>query len=379
MPKIRIGLIGYGGIGRVHAAAYRAIPFHYGLPADSIQIAGVATSRAETAARAANEIGCAFHSADYRELLAREDIDAVDICTPNDSHHAIVAAAAAAGKHIYCEKPLAMTVAEAESMAQAVARAGLKAQMTFNFRFFPAILRARQLMDAGFLGRVFSFRGRYHRSSYISSEKPMSWRLRRAITGGGALFDLGSHILDLLYFLLGDFAEVNATLETLIKERPSAAGAAEITPVDVDDIALLQARLADGTLGTVEISRMGTGATNDLTFEIFGDRGAIRWTLDDPAWLYVYDLRDAEGPYGGERGFRKIEAVGRFAGGKAPDPSMTPDFMRVHAECQYQFIRSIWDDKPTSPSFDDGLHIQRIMDAAERSSKRGAWVRLGDD
>ena len=376
MPKIRIGLIGYGGIGRVHAAAYRALPFHYGLPAESIQIAGVATSRAETAAQAAAEIGCGFHTADYHELLARDDIDAVDICTPNNSHHEIVLAAAAAGKHIYCEKPLALNVAEAERMAQAVDRAGVKAQMTFNFRFFPAIMRARQLIDGGFLGRVFSFRGRYHRSSYISSEKPMSWRLRRAVTGGGALFDLGSHILDLLYSLLGDFTAVNATLDTLIKERPSASGAAEKTPVDVDDIALLQARLADGSLGAVEISRMGTGATNDLTFEAFGDRGAIRWSLDDPAWLHVYDLRDVDSPLGGQRGFRKIEAVGRYAGQKAPDPSMTPGFMRAHAECQYQFIRAIWNDTPTSPSFDDGLHVQRIMDAAERSSVKGGWVDL---
>ena len=200
MSKIRIGLIGYGGIGRVHAAAYRAIPFHYGLPADSIEIAGVATTRTETAKRAAAEIGCDFFTDDYRALLLRDDIDAVDICTPNNSHHEIVLAAAAAGKHIYCEKPLAMNVAEAASMANAVHSTGVKAQMTFNFRFFPAIMRAKQLIDAGFLGRVFSFRGRYHRSSYISSEKPMSWRLQREITGGGALFDLGSHILDLLYF-----------------------------------------------------------------------------------------------------------------------------------------------------------------------------------
>ncbi len=376
MSKIRIGLIGYGGIGRVHAAAYRAIPFHYGLPADSVEIAGVATTRTETAKRAAAEIGCDFYTDDYRALLLREDIDAVDICTPNNSHHEIVLAAAAAGKHIYCEKPLAMNVAEAASMANAVHSAGVKAQMTFNFRFFPAIMRAKQLIDAGFLGRVFSFRGRYHRSSYISSEKPMSWRLQREITGGGALFDLGSHILDLLYFLLGDFAAVNGTLDTLIKERPSAAGAAERVPVDVDDIALLTARLADGALGTVEISRMGTGATNDLIFEVFGDQGAIRWDLNDPAWLTVYDTRDADGPLGGERGFRKIEAVGRYAGQKAPDWTMTPDFMRVHAECQYQFIRSIQDDKPTSPSLDDGLYIQRVMDAAERSSETGTWVDL---
>ena len=159
MPRIRIGLIGYGGIGRVHAAAYRAIPFHYGLPAESIKIAGVATTRSETAERAASEIGCDFYTDDYRVLLERDDIDAVDICTPNNSHQEIVLAAAAAGKHIYCEKPLAMNVAEAEGMATAVEAAAVKAQVTFNFRFFPAIARAKQLLDAGFVGRIFSFRG----------------------------------------------------------------------------------------------------------------------------------------------------------------------------------------------------------------------------
>lgn len=376
MPKLSIGLIGYGGIGRVHAAAYRAIPFHYGLPADSIRIAGVATTRAETAQRAAAEIGCGFHSADYRELLARADIDAVDICTPNNSHHAIALAAAEAGLHVYCEKPLAMNVSEAARMAAAVDGAGVKAQMTFNFRFFPAVARAKQLMAEGFVGRVFSFRGRYHRSSYISPEKPMSWRLQREITGGGALFDLGAHILDLLYSVLGEFAAVNGTLETLVKQRPVAGGSAEMAPVAVDDIALLHARLADGALGTIEISRMGTGAANDLSFEIFGDKGAIRWDLNQPGWLQVYDARSSDSPLGGQRGFQRIETGGRYPGQRAPDWTMAPDFMRSHAECQYQFIRSIWDGRPTSPSFADGLHIQRVMDAAERSSAQGRWVEL---
>ena len=378
MPTTRIGLIGYGGIGRVHAAAYRAIPFHYGLPADSIEIAGVATTRRETAARAAAEIGCGFFTDDYRELLARDGIDAVDICTPNNSHHEIVLAAAAAGKHIYCEKPLAMNALEAVSMAQAVETAGLKAQVTFNFRFFPAVMRARHLMDEGFLGRIFSFRGRYHRSSYIDRDKPMSWRLQRAVTGGGALFDLGSHILDLLYYVLGEFDSVHGTLDTLIKERPRSTGSAELAPVDVDDIALLHARLRDGTLGTVEISRMGTGATNDVTFEVFGDRGALRFDLSEPAWLHVYDARAAESPQGGQRGFRKIEAASRYDGQRAPDWTMTPDFMRTHAECQYQFIRSIWNDSAVSPSFADGAHVQKIMAAAERSSEKGGWVNLSD-
>lgn len=378
MPKIRIGLIGYGGIGRVHAAAYRAIPFHYGLKADSIEIAGVATTRVESARRAAEEIGCGFFTDDYRDLLGRADIDAIDVCTPNNSHHEIVLAAAEAGLHIYCEKPLAMNVAEAASMGRAVRAAGVKAQVTFNFRFFPAVLRAKQLVDAGFLGRIFSFRGRYHRSSYIDSDKPMSWRLRREVTGGGALFDLGSHILDLLVYVLGDFDSVYGTLDTLIRKRPVNKGSAELAPVDVDDIALLHARTVAGTLGTVEISRMGTGATNDLTFEIFGEQGAIRFDLAEPAWLHVYDRRDAEGPQGGLRGFRKIEAASRYDGQRAPDWTMSPDFMRAHAECQYQFIRSIWDDSAPSPSFADGAHVQKIMAAAERSAEKRIWVRLSN-
>ena len=370
MPGIKIGLIGYGGIGRVHAAAYRAIPFHYGLPADSIDIAAVATTRDSTARAAAQEIGCAQYSADYRDLLEMPKIDAVDICTPNNSHHEIAMAAAAAGKHIYCEKPLAMNAAEAADMADAVARAGVKAQLTFNFRFFPALALAKELMDSGFCGRLFSFRGRYHRSSYIDAGKPMSWRLQREVTGGGALFDLGSHILDLLYSLLGEFSAVNATLDTLIRQRPVTAGAQEMAAVDVDDIALLQARLPDGALGSVEISRMGTGATNDVALEIFGDKGAIRFDLSEPGWLQIYDAREE----GRKQGFVKVQAVGKYAGQRAPDWSMTPGFMRAHAECQYQFIRAIWEDRQPAPSFADGLHIQRIMAAAEQSSAQGGWV-----
>lgn len=376
MAQIRIGFIGYGGIGRVHALAYRAIPFYYGLPADSIQLAAVATRRAETAKQAAAEIGCDVFTGNYRHLLARDDIDAVDICTPNHVHQEIALAAAKAGKHIYCEKPMAMNAAQAQNMTQAVETAGVKAQMTFNFRFFPAITRAKQLMEGGFVGKVFSFRGRYHRSSYISADKPLSWRLQREMTGGGALFDLGSHILDLLVYLLGDFASVYGTLETFIKERPIAPGSQEKAPVDVDDIALLHTRLPDGSLGTVEISRMGTGATNDLIVEIFGDKGAIRFDLNEPAWLYVYDTRDDDKPTGGQRGFRKIEAVQRYDGQRAPDWTMTPDFVRTHAECQYQFIRSIWEDRTPSPSFADGLHVQKIMEAAQRSAQSGRWIQL---
>jgi predicted dehydrogenase len=300
-----IGMIGYGGIGRVHALAYRSLPYHYGLPLAAVRIAGVATARRETAQAAAAEIGCDFWTDDYRELLARPEIDIVDICVPNHMHAELVVAAAAAGKHIYCEKPLAMDVAEAQQIAAAVRAAGVNSQLTFHFRFYPAILRAQQLVASGFLGRVFSFRGRYYRSSYIDPQKPLSWRQQKAVAGGGALFDIGSHILDLLYALLGEFASVQATLDTLIRERPVATGAAEMAPVDVDDIALLHLRTRDGVLGLVEVSRMGTGLTNDLSFEIFGELGAIRFNAVDPNWLEVYDVRDADRPTGGLRGFAR--------------------------------------------------------------------------
>lgn len=376
MKPITIGLIGYGGIGRVHALAYRAIPFYYGLPAATVKIVGVATTRPASAQKAAQEIGCEFWTDDYRELLARPDIDVVDVTTPNHVHAEIVIAAAQAGKHIYCEKPLAMTVAEGQRMVAAATQAGVKTQMTFNLRFFPAVARARQLIESGFLGNIFSFRGRYYRSSYIAADKPLSWRLRKDVSGGGALFDLGSHILDLIYYLLGDYSAVQATVDTLIKARPVAAGSSETAPVDVDDIALMHVRMASGILGLIETSRMGTGFTNDLPVEIFGDKGAIRFNLADPAWLEVYDVRDAELPLGGMRGFRKIEAVGRYPGAKSPDWTMAPGFERSHAECQYQFLKAIDEDRPTAPSLADGLHIQTVMAAAMHSSVEERWVKI---
>jgi predicted dehydrogenase len=373
-----IGMIGYGGIGRVHALAYRSLPYHYGMPLAAVRIAGVATTRRATAQAAAAEIGCDFWTDDYRELLARPEIDVVDICVPNHMHAEIVTAAAAAGKHIYCEKPLAMNVAEAQQMAAAVQSTGVISQLTFHFRFYPAILRAQQLVTGGFLGRVFSFRGRYYRSSYIDPKKPLSWRQQKAIAGGGALFDIGSHILDLLYALLGEFASVQATMETLIRERPVAGASAETAAVDVDDLALLHLRTRDGVLGLVEVSRMGTGLANDLSFEIFGELGAIRFSAADPSWLEVYDVRDADKPTGGMRGFRKVEAVSRYDGQKAPDWSMTPDFVRAHAECQYQFLRSAAEGRPASPSIVDGLHIQAVMAAAERAAAEGRWVEVDE-
>jgi predicted dehydrogenase len=263
-------------------------------------------------------------------------------------------------------------------MVAAVERAGVNNQMTFNVRFYPAVMRAQQLIAEGFLGRIFSFRGSYYRSSYIDPAKPTSWRQQRAIAGGGTLFDLGSHILDLLYALLGPYGAVQATLETLIRERPSAPGSSEQVPVDVDDLALMMLRLADGTPGVVEASRMGTGNPNEITFEIFGEKGAIRFRSTQGSWLEVYDVGDAGGPIGGMGGYARLDTLNRYPGQKSPDPSMSPDFVRTHAECQYQFLKAIDEGRPATPSLSDGLHIQAVMEAAQRSAAQGGWVDLAD-
>ncbi len=375
---ITIGMIGYGGIGRVHALGYRDIGFLYGLPANMVRIGGVATSQLSTAQVAAAEIGCDYFTDDYRALLARPDIQVIDCCTPNSSHEEILTAAAQAGKHIYCEKPLALSVAQARRIVEAVEQSGVKSQMTFNFRFFPAILRAKQLVESGFLGRIFHFRGRYFRSSYINPEKPLTWRLTKAHSGGGALYDIGSHALDLVHYLLGDFDSVQAHIDTVIKERPTASGASERRPVDVDDFAFLHLRMSSGVSGALEISRLATGAVNDLQIEISGERGALRFFSQDPSWLEVYDVRDPDAPQGGMRGFRRVETVQRYDDARIPDWTMAPSFVRTHAECQYQFLKAVDEDREPSPSLRDGLRIQEIMEAAQKAAQVGRWVSVSE-
>jgi predicted dehydrogenase len=372
MRSFGIGIIGYGGIGRVHALGYRSIPTHYALPADTVRVVGVAETNAAKAEAAAREIGCGVWTDDYRALLARDDIDVVTVAVPNNVHEAIVIAAAEAGKHIFCEKPLAMTVAEGRRILAAVEKAGVKAQVNFNFRFYPAIQHARKLIEAGFLGRVFSYRACFYRSSYVDPGVPLSWRLSKTVAGGGALFDLGSHVLDSVYFLLGEFGSVAATAETLIAERPIAPGADEKGPVDVDDIVLMQAHMANGALGSIEISRMGTGITNEMTIEIFGDRGAIRFYSHDPGWLHVYDVSAPR------QGYQKLQTGGRFEDQVAPHWTMPPGFGETFAAGQYQLLRAIDEGRRPSPDVADALHVQAVMAAVLRSSDEGRRVGLSE-
>ncbi len=376
-PILGVGMLGYGFIGKVHSLAYQVLPMIYDPAPARIKLVGAATASQKSAAKAVDQAGYEFGTTDWRELIARDDIDIVNCCTPNYLHRDMLLVALQAGKHVYCDKPLAMNLAEAREIVAAAEASGKQHQMNFQCRYIPAILRAKQLVEDGFLGEVFSFRAAYLHAGYIDPGRPMSWRLDASQGGAGALFDLGAHVVDLIRYLLGDFASVLAVTETFIPERPVAKGATQKTPVNVDDMALVTARLAGGAIGTIEASRLATGTNDELRLEIHGQKGALRFNLMDPNWLYVYDTRDAETPIGGERGFKAIETVQRYpAPAVLPGPKFAIGWIRYHVASQFAFVSALVEGRPTSPNLVDGLKAQEVLEACSLSARQGKWVDL---
>jgi len=292
--KFGVGIVGYGFIGKMHTYAYRSIPFFYNPPPADIRLVGVCTSHEETAKEATQHGGFEFGTTNYHELLERDDINIINCCTPNNLHKDILIGSLKAGKHIYCDKPLAMSLDEARDILEATKNAKTVHQMTFQYRFVPAIMRAKQLIDEGLLGEIMSFRAAYLHSGYTDPNRPMSWRLNKKQGGAGALFDLGSHVLDLVRYLCGECEEIFATTQTFIKSRPASKGSNELLAVDVDDLALVQMKMKNGALGTMEVSRIATGTNDDLRIEIHGREGALRFNLMEPNWPKIYFIESPQ-------------------------------------------------------------------------------------
>ncbi|MDZ4860788.1 MAG: Gfo/Idh/MocA family oxidoreductase [Candidatus Hydrogenedentes bacterium] len=287
MRTLRVGMVGHGFMGKMHGHAYRSLGFYYEPPPAKVILAGVATHSEASCKRAVNEWEYEFGTTDFRELCARPDIDIIDCCVPNYLHRDVLLCALEHGKHVYMDKPLCNTLDEAREMAAcAVRHPECITQMTFQYRFVPALLRAKQLLDAGALGEVFSARVCYLHAGYVDPNRPFSWRLDKSKSGrGGALFDLGAHIVDLTRHLLGEFSEVFHLGETFIKQRPSPGKPDEKVPVEVDDVSIMMFRLANGAVGTLESSRLATGAQDEVRVEVHGSKGAIRFNLMQPNYL----------------------------------------------------------------------------------------------
>jgi predicted dehydrogenase len=371
MQTLGVGIIGYGFIGKVHAYAYRSLPFFYDPPPLATKLVGVATAHTESARKAQLQGDFACSTDDWRKLIERDDVHIINICSPNLEHTEQLLAAMAHGKHIYCDKPLVIGADDLERIETALQTYRGIGQMTLQYRFYPATLRAKQLIEEGFLGEVVRFRASYLHSGNIDARRQMGWKLSRA-AGGGVLQDLGSHIVDLMDYLIGPLHSVLAETQILYKQRQDAQG--NLVDVDGEDQAVMLVKLSNNALGTIEATKIATGAEDELSFEINGTRGAIRFNLMEPNYLEAYDLRAPETPLGGERGWRKIACVQRYekpAGIQTPKASI--GWLRGHDHCLYTFLDAIATGEHAEPSLQRGLHVQRLLATAEESAATRAW------
>jgi predicted dehydrogenase len=381
-PEFGVAVIGHSFMGAVHSHAWRSVD-HVGTPrwrTKRLALAGRDLGRAQAAAE---QFGWDEGVADWREVIARDDVQIVDILTPGDSHAEIAIAALQAGKHVICEKPLAKTVAEAQAMteaAQAAAAHGVRSMVAFNYRQVPAIGLAKQLVDSGRLGEVRQVRAVYLQDWIVDPSFPLTWRLQKDRSGAGALGDIGSHIIDAAQFITGQrLTGVSGTVETFVKQRPleaartgsntglGAEASTEFGEVTVDDAAVFFGRGDGGALMTFEATRMALGRKNGMRIEVNGSKGSIAFDFESMNELHFFDgtLPDAE------NGFRRILATDPAHPGVSnwwpAGHGLGYDHPFVH-ELQ-EFLGAIVDGRDPSPSFADGLQVQQVLDAVQRSAE----------
>ncbi|WP_043663661.1 Gfo/Idh/MocA family protein [Streptomyces xylophagus] len=380
-------MIGHSFMGAVHSQAWRTAPRVFDLPFD-VDMTVVCGRDPKGAARAAERLGWGDWAADWQEVVRRDDVDVVDICTPGDSHADIAIAALAAGKHVLCEKPLANTVEEAERMAaaaQVAAAAGVRSMVGFNYRRVPALAHAARLIAEGRIGEVRHVRAQYLQDWIVDPEFPLVWRLRKERAGSGALGDLGSHVIDLLQHLTGELLTgVSATQATFVTERPlptesgglSARAGEQRGQVTVDDATAFTGRLERGALVVVEATRFATGRKNAMRIEVNGSRGSVAFDFEAMNELLLYDAADPET----EAGFRRIlvtEPAHPYLSAWWP-PGHGLGYEHAFVHQVHDFLTAVAEDgSEPSPSFADGLQVQHVMRAVERSAADSSrWTSI---
>jgi predicted dehydrogenase len=373
MPGLRFGLIGTGFMGRAHTVALSSVGAVFpDIEAPICEL--LADTSAERAKKAASALGFARSTGDWRELVRDPQVDVVDICTPNHLHHEMALAAIEAGKHVYCEKPLALDIREAREIASAAKKAGVRHVIGFNYICNPMLQVAREMIAAGELGQIFSFRGRYLEDYMSDPASPYTWRCKRVLAGSGALADLGSHLVSMARYLLGDITRVNGNIHTIHKQRKDPA-TQKMLDVENEDISYSMVDFANGATGTFEISRVATGVKCGLGFRIFGTKGSLVFDQERMNELAFYSGGDPQG----RRGYRTI-----LAGPEHPDyASFCPapghglginDLKVIELR---NVIRGIVSGTPAYPNFQEGYEVQQVMEAVERSHAAGsAWVEV---
>jgi predicted dehydrogenase len=369
---IGVGLIGAGWIGRVHAEQYQRVPQLCSLPATKVKLRAVSDVVPELAQRIAEDFGFERRYADWRELIADPEVTLVDICTPNILHREIALAAAAAGKHVFCEKPLSMSGAEGREMFEAAEAAGIRHMVNFNYRRAPAIAFAKRLLTEGALGDVYHIRGGFTQDFAADPNLPWTWRFSKATAGGGSISTMGCHAIDLARYLVGEISHLVADLTIVFPERRKKEGG--VAKVDVDDSAALLLRFAGGVTGVLFTSWVAHGRKHHFEWEINASRGSLHFNSER---LNELELYEASAP-NDRQGFKTIylgepHPFGNVFGLKA---GMGIGIRETFLLQVYEMLRAIVEDSPASPSFYDGWQVDRIVEAAQASSERRAWVSL---
>ena len=373
--SLGVGMIGYSFMGAVHSHAWRTVGrvFDLGVDVDMRVICG---RNEEAVTAAAAKYGWQSAETDWRAVIARDDIDIIDVCTPGSSHEEIAVAALNAGKHVICEKPLANTVAEAERMAAAAHASSGKSMVAFNYRRVPALAYARELVRQGRLGRIFHVRAVYLQDWIIDPEFPLVWRLVKEEAGSGALGDLGAHIVDAAQFVTGSqITNVSGELRTFIDERPlvgethllEATKSAERGKVTVDDAALFLANFDNGAVGTFEATRFASGRKNGMAIEVNGEKASLRFEFESMNELWVHD-HTVDGKDAGFRRVMVTESDHPYVEGWWP-PGHVLGYDHTFTHEFRDFVLDIVNDRAPEPSFADGLYVQRVLDAVERSAQ----------
>jgi predicted dehydrogenase len=376
MKKLNVGIIGYGFMGRAHSNAYRKVNNFFELEHQPVLKAACARN-ADNAKAFARKWGYETIETDWRKLIERDDIDLIDICTPNNTHAEIAIAAAKAGKMILCEKPLGMNGPEAETMVKAVEKAKVPNMVWYNYRRCPAVTLAKQLIDEGKLGRIFHYRAKFLQDWTINPDLPQGgaglWRLDVKAAGSGVTGDLLAHCIDTAIWLNGGIGSVSAMTETFIKERKHNL-TGKVEKVGIDDACAFLCRFINGSLGLFESTRYARGHKALYTLEINGEKASIKWDLHDLHRLQYFDHRD-EGPYRGWRSIHVTDGDHPYMG-KWWVPGLAVGYETSFVHQVADFLDGLAKGNPAGPTFRDALETQKICDAVLASAKSGAWTKV---
>lgn len=378
---LNFGLVGYKFMGKAHSNALARIPMFFDTDA-AIRRKAICGRDPEWVREAADKFGWDEVETDWRKLVERSDIDCVDITAPSNFHKEIAIAAAQNGKHVFCEKPLALNLADAREMVDVARKAGIKNQIGFNYRFAPALQLAKKMIDAGKIGKVFHFRGCFLQDWIIDPDFPKVWRLDKKVCGSGSLGDLGAHVIDAARFLVGELSTVAGMSKTFVKSRPvvtrmtglsgKADADAPREEVDVDDVTMFMCEFENGAMGQFEATRFANGHKNDMRFEINGDKGSIRFEFERMNELWYFSSDDEPGLQGW-RMIQVSEGIHPYWDKWWPTGHVI-GFPETFVHQLYEFTQSVANDKPCSPDFVDGMKCAQILEAVELSIERRTWV-----